>query len=345
MKVSKLGQRRSQQLLYINPFLSKTMVNTRASTARALLPNGYPSIPAPLTSFELFPELPVELRHKIWDEACCVPRIINLKAYPLSDNGDEGIGDAIFDGFGELPIHIITLKDIPSTLHTTHEARLIALKHYKLDFGYEFKTDKNVYHDRIQICINIEPRTYVNWSYDVVCIHQDPRYDRESIRSHAVVLLLEYLEAKPLSRIAVNKGLVITLTDQLCRLLATGNGTEVILYEEIEEYRWYQLDPVLDCDRNRRADNIHWDNPHALRFISGVLLYHRRTNKPYGTDFAAFAEYVDLVTDGVDRIYEKTELNRLKSPTVKPMIFVQIPIEQESRVAHLVQESEGALIV
>lgn len=333
--------------------ITKTTVTakSKASTARALSPSPQPSN---LDTFHLFPQLPIELRHTIWDEACCVSRVVDLESWPLTgDGGYGGIGDALFDSFRQVAFVISTGSGHPPILHTSREARLVGLKHYKLDLGTEYRIDKMVGDQgMVHIDIKVDPRIYLNWNYDTMCILQGSQYDYGST-AVATRALVEYFHDRPLFRFAVCIGLVRDLMDELSFMLARQNGTEVIVYNSSGECEKLQLDPVLDCDRNfpivcpyRQRELRHL---YALHFTSGVPLYTRFENKSLGTqsngtDFGHLNKLIKLLEDKVDKIRtSKPELNDLSPPTFKPMALISaggmgIP-KLERRIAELSKAS------
>lgn len=95
------------------------------------MPVSCPSTHKP--EFTKFPELPTELRLKIWDYASNVTRALELE-YCMVDR------------------KFFTFQHIPSVLHTSSESREVGLQHYHLSFG----TDKNL------------PGTYFNAEKDIV---------------------------------------------------------------------------------------------------------------------------------------------------------------------------------
>lgn len=90
-------------------------------------------------SFTCFPKLPLELRRQIFKEACCVSRVIDIRANPI---GSEEVGIAFFGEYLAAPVGFRTFcKSTPSILHVSREARSIGLKYYGLEFGTEFHLD------------------------------------------------------------------------------------------------------------------------------------------------------------------------------------------------------------
>ena len=87
------------------------------------------------TTFTCFPELPVELRCKIWREVCFRRRNICISFKELGhwvEEDEHGHEVSPFRAF-------MYLSDSthPTILHASHESRTEGLKHYTLDFGVE----------------------------------------------------------------------------------------------------------------------------------------------------------------------------------------------------------------
>ncbi len=99
--------------------------------------------PAPLSNFTLFPELPTELRLKIWGHAARTQRLLKLQ-YCIVDR------------------KFFTFQNLPAILRATQESRIVGLRYYHLSFG----TDKQ------------PPSTYFNANYDIVCFGFE-QYDDE----------------------------------------------------------------------------------------------------------------------------------------------------------------------
>jgi len=111
------------------------------------------------TEFTCFPKLPLELRQKIWKEACYIPRVIDLWGVWL--DGTMTIGERSI-----WRTHMWkSYNAVPSILYTSHEARNIGLKHYSLDFGTRIRRPLGP----VTIKLEIAPKIYVNWACDVIC--------------------------------------------------------------------------------------------------------------------------------------------------------------------------------
>ncbi|KAG4433461.1 hypothetical protein IFR05_011065 [Cadophora sp. M221] len=89
---------------------------------------------SPLTTFTLFPELPFELRLKIWNCIASGPRTVTI-TYGSQATRHKGKTISRFDGWG-------TPEPTPVILHICHESRAEALKLYQLAFGSHFHIAK-----------------------------------------------------------------------------------------------------------------------------------------------------------------------------------------------------------
>jgi hypothetical protein len=94
-----------------------------------------------MSSFHLFPNLPVELRLKIWDHAVLnnPPQVIDIYTIafvnPQEDDPDidinaEIVEDSCYDWLHQF----IPIQKTPVHLHVCSESRAVALQHYQLGF-------------------------------------------------------------------------------------------------------------------------------------------------------------------------------------------------------------------
>ncbi|KAG4424790.1 hypothetical protein IFR04_002138 [Cadophora malorum] len=88
----------------------------------------------PLTTFTVFPELPFELRLKIWHCIAQGPRTVTI-TYGSQATRHKGKTISRFDGWG-------TPEPAPIILHICHESRVEGLKSYQLAFGSHFHAAK-----------------------------------------------------------------------------------------------------------------------------------------------------------------------------------------------------------
>lgn len=113
------------------------------------IPNEVEEKPSP--EFTLFPNLPLELRNKIWEHACFIPRNLEVKSWnygkriaiPTLDTNDENPWQVWIYRSNTVP---------PAVLSVCLESRNIGLKHYKLDWGthyafrgFTFSTPATIY--------------------------------------------------------------------------------------------------------------------------------------------------------------------------------------------------------
>lgn len=98
----------------------------------------------PAPAFEMFGDLPTEIRTLVWQFAMMEPRVIELrKSGPTEGPHSAGKEKGIW-----------SIARVPSVLHACRESRIEALKVYDLAFGTRVPT--------------VEPRVYVNFARDIV---------------------------------------------------------------------------------------------------------------------------------------------------------------------------------
>jgi hypothetical protein len=95
----------------------------------------------PPTSFTLFPQLPFELRLKIWRHCAPPPRIVAI-GYKKGSSAEKGQTFISYAGWRRpkpIPLVVWTSPDpVPTTLHICHESRQEAMKSYGPSFGSVF---------------------------------------------------------------------------------------------------------------------------------------------------------------------------------------------------------------
>ncbi|PVH75476.1 hypothetical protein DL98DRAFT_643998 [Cadophora sp. DSE1049] len=106
-----------------------------------------------LNAFTCFPKLPTELRLRIWDSASFLPRDLDVWVKSIANL----LGCQIFTE--TYKFHSAHLA--PAILHTSHEARVQGLKHYRLAFGVDFMDEP--------LRVSTLPRIYLNPYSDRVC--------------------------------------------------------------------------------------------------------------------------------------------------------------------------------
>jgi hypothetical protein len=105
----------------------------------------------PSPEFTLFPNLPIELRNKIWEHACFLPRNLEVKSW----NYGKRIAIPTLDTNEENPWQVWIYRSNtvpPAVLSVCLESRTIGLKYYKLDWGthyafrgFTFSTPATIY--------------------------------------------------------------------------------------------------------------------------------------------------------------------------------------------------------
>lgn len=99
----------------------------------------------PLTSFNLFPQLPVELRLRIWRHSLPVPR--KVRVYP---NANALATSHIATSWASREV-------VPTVLHICRESRAEGLLHYQLTFGSNNQTPQ-VYFNYAKDCLVLRDR-------------------------------------------------------------------------------------------------------------------------------------------------------------------------------------------
>ncbi|CAG8961873.1 hypothetical protein HYFRA_00013673 [Hymenoscyphus fraxineus] len=117
--------------------------------------------------FTSFPNIPKEIRLKIWElVACGDPKTVDIWAHlKLDITSDESTWS---QHIPEEYLKYMTLskaKDVPSILHVCHEARTIGLKYYtpEVETKGAFNLPSNL--DRV-----VTPRIWVNWAVDTLLL-------------------------------------------------------------------------------------------------------------------------------------------------------------------------------
>ncbi|KAG0650631.1 hypothetical protein D0Z07_2656 [Hyphodiscus hymeniophilus] len=110
------------------------------------------------TAFTLFPELPSELRFKIWQLCIPGPRVVPIE-YKMKSETFNGKMISKFSGWG-------TQDPVPVILHICHESRIEALKSLQPAFRSYFQ----------------EPKVYINFDIDTILfgVHIDAPLQAES---------------------------------------------------------------------------------------------------------------------------------------------------------------------
>lgn len=294
-------------------------------------------------SFELFPRLPVEIRYKIWDEACCGPRIVDISADTFKGDESAFFGERLAAGVESATISFGSQFNChPSILYVSHEARFIGLKHYTLDFGTELEFDEEVYGTKMHIRIKVDPKIYMNWSCDIVCLVHNLQNVRERTANNILHNLLDYLVNKPLRRLAIGSVFINDWDEpqfaSLCEILANHSGVEVILYEDWAELRKF---PILH-PTNKKFPPLHptpggitpWADlvesrtsaPSLQLTVEKPRYYDCQTRRHYGFNLSLLDSALKFLEDGIREARRKRpELEELSLPKITPMTMIMVP--------------------
>jgi hypothetical protein len=142
--------------------LNAVIMDNSSASNEARLDDGAPK-------FTLFPRLPIELREKIWKEACNEPRVIDLWACAVG----QVIGNAhkLEQLFAGIPFAYRTYQIDPAVLGACQPSKTVGNRHYELSFGTKFDgyDDGFGYGPGAEIIIQTPSLTYVNWKSDIIC--------------------------------------------------------------------------------------------------------------------------------------------------------------------------------
>lgn len=112
-----------------------------------------------LKVFTCFPNLPKELRLKIWRHAAFIPRDVSLR---IGWWNLEKINSGVSNSLPLTPHYFFGMCRPPTILSTCHESRKVGLCHYNLCFGTEVK------YEHPQITISQAPNIYLNLDVDTI---------------------------------------------------------------------------------------------------------------------------------------------------------------------------------
>lgn len=115
------------------------------------------------STFLQFPNLPIEIRLKVWKLSCFVTRNVDIAT------GTIGVTFGTEDEVGARPHYYRSRCRPPSLLHVCKESREEGLKYYKLAFGVEYKV---LVGNRTmpQLTVSSPPRIYFHWAMDWLCV-------------------------------------------------------------------------------------------------------------------------------------------------------------------------------
>ena len=145
--------------------------------------------------FTLFLSLPIELRNKIWEHACFIPRNLEVKSW----NYGKRIAIPTLDTNEENPWQVWIYRSNtvpPAVLSVCLEARTIGLKYYKLDWGthYAFRG----------FTFSTPATIYVNYDSDRIVMTQ--RFHSRDIEDCVDFLDRCFLKARFIALNVKNKG-------------------------------------------------------------------------------------------------------------------------------------------
>ncbi|KAE8446605.1 hypothetical protein EG329_011798 [Mollisiaceae sp. DMI_Dod_QoI] len=123
------------------------------------------------TTFTRFPSLPPEIRDNIWEEACLLPRVVDLQ---ISLVGLHRLHVLFREATREIPFRYKSRTPPPAVLHASQASRKIALKHYSLAFGTKFD---GLDEEDSRLAFTFQPKIYINWRSDIVCPIEPDRED------------------------------------------------------------------------------------------------------------------------------------------------------------------------
>jgi hypothetical protein len=113
-----------------------------------------------LAKFTGFPNLPKELRLKIWKCAAFIPRNVDVWIGPWTLEGTDD--DSYWEIDDTSNFYFFSTSTAPKILHVCHESRQEGLLYHQLSFGTERGTGAQYFRR--------DPSIYLNWSTDTVCL-------------------------------------------------------------------------------------------------------------------------------------------------------------------------------
>ena len=124
-------------------------------------PRGVVSSAGDLKEFTCFPKLPIELRIKIWGNACSATRNVDIRAKQFVMPGDCFENHYLYYWYSSCAV--------PAVLHVSKESRTEGLKHYKPDFATHREIEME---DPISLTMSISTpaQVYINWNNDRLCL-------------------------------------------------------------------------------------------------------------------------------------------------------------------------------
>lgn len=162
----------------------------------------------------LFPQLPPELRLRIWDLNLPTSRFVTIRCG--SDNLDSPVADVPHNNdptwWTNSSVLCTSPAPVPANLHTCAESRAHALTKYRLSFSYAQQ----------------EPRIYFNPNTDVVYFGPRPGYMASNAQFHTFMTLTPPAELAVIKRIAIDDALFWTHDTKYWSMLAVSLTTECL---------------------------------------------------------------------------------------------------------------------
>lgn len=167
--------------------------NTKKRHKTNVMKYPIPTIP----TFHKFPKLPMELRLKIWTEACCTIRNVDLWAEEVEYTMRFGPPPKYWSGDEPESITIFrSHSQPPGVLGANKESRTEGLKHYELSFGVKENMGR-----KFTMC---KPATiFINWKCDRICL-MNPRVMYGGWAGSPGMELVSKCERKGLTSFAYN---------------------------------------------------------------------------------------------------------------------------------------------
>lgn len=138
--------------------VSQVAPQTAPQTAPQVVPQAVPqAAPQAPLDFTWFPNLPLEIKCRIWELAANLERDVVITVVKSKHQIRESGNPTTYWTF-----HYKSKRAPPAILHASQEARREGLRYYDISFGTEFEIGTN----SSLTTITNEPRIYVNFKFD-----------------------------------------------------------------------------------------------------------------------------------------------------------------------------------
>jgi len=185
-------------------------------------------------SFRLFPQLPPETRHAIWDFVSFQERNIPIDLKYNEVPGREG-----YDEF--FTYQYCTIFSPPAILHCTRESRTQGLKHYSLSFGrtWNFPAigEPDGWDSFYAVSVDTPATIYVNWKADRLCLISPEQFVQPDDYFTVPFDVIETCKENGLQKLALN--IDFYLEDIV--LLGVQSIPEMLLFSADSDPLWFQL--------------------------------------------------------------------------------------------------------